>query len=95
MQDKEKKKYITIAELAEILHISRIAVYKKVKKGQVPAERIGRNFFIPIEYIQKDVTVKVPVLKVSLTENEKNIIKKAVEKTVMEYGDTLKLLGRE
>lgn len=44
-------KYITTPQLAKILNISRIAVYKKVKKGEIRAIRIGRNFAIPRKYV--------------------------------------------
>ena len=38
--------YLTIPQLAKLLGISRIAVYKKVKKGQIEAIKIGRNYVI-------------------------------------------------
>ena len=47
----KNKEYLTIKELADLLGITRIAVYKKVKKGQIKAVRIGRNFAIPKKYI--------------------------------------------
>ncbi len=34
-------------EAAALLGISRIAVFKKVKKGQLPALRVGRNWAVP------------------------------------------------
>lgn len=84
----KKKGYITIPQLARILGLSRIAVYKKVKKGQIKAIRIGRNFAIPKKYIA-DILGKV------LGEEDKKEIDRAVKKTVREYGEVLKLLGRE
>ena len=82
------KEYISIKELAKILGISRIAVYKKVKKGQIKAIRIGRSFAIPKKELVD--TVGRP-----LKEKEKKEIDEAVKKTVKEYGEVLKLLGRE
>ena len=41
-----KVKYITIPELAKILGVSRIAIYNRVKKGQIPATKIGRIYVI-------------------------------------------------
>ncbi|MHC4509441.1 MAG: helix-turn-helix domain-containing protein [Planctomycetota bacterium] len=35
-----KQKYITIPQLAKLLGLSRIEVYRKVRKGQIKAERI-------------------------------------------------------
>jgi excisionase family DNA binding protein len=51
MKKPDKSKYISIAQLGSLLGISRIAVYKKVKKGQIKAVRIGRMYAIPREYI--------------------------------------------
>lgn len=84
----ENSKYMSIQELARILGISRIAVYKKVKKGQIKAVRIGRSFAIPRKYIDS-------ILGRSLGTEEKGRIDAAVKKTVKEYGEVLKLLGRE
>lgn len=80
-------KYLTIQELANILGISRIAVYKKVKKGQIKAIRIGRNFAIPKKYIAH-------ILGKALNTKDKQEINKAIKKTIKEYGEVLKLLGR-
>jgi excisionase family DNA binding protein len=39
-------RYISIAELAKKLGISRIAVYKRVKKGDIKAIKIGRSYAV-------------------------------------------------
>jgi excisionase family DNA binding protein len=49
----KRKKYFSIPELAKILGISRIAVYKRVKKGDIEAIRIGRNYAVPGRYALK------------------------------------------
>lgn len=84
----ENTQYISIAQFAKTLGISRIAVYKKVKKGQIKAIRIGRSFAIPRKYLT-DITGK------TLSEKDEKIIDEAVKKTFKEYGELLKLLGRE
>jgi excisionase family DNA binding protein len=84
----EKSEYISIAQFAEILGISRIAVYQKIKRGQIKAVRIGRNFALPKKYLT-DITGK------TVSEKDKKIIDEAVKKTFQEYGEVLKLLGRE
>jgi excisionase family DNA binding protein len=45
--------YYSIPEAAAILGISRIAVFKKVKKGQLEALRFGRNWAVPAHALQK------------------------------------------
>lgn len=44
--------FISIAEAARRLGISRIAVFKKVKKGHIPAQRMGRSYAIPAAAIE-------------------------------------------
>jgi excisionase family DNA binding protein len=84
----ENSEYISIAQVAQIMGISRIAVYQKIKKGQIKAIRIGRSFAVPKKYLT-DIAGK------TLSEKDKKIIDKAVKKTFQEYGELLKLLGRE
>ncbi|MFH1903986.1 MAG: helix-turn-helix domain-containing protein [bacterium] len=84
----KQSEYITIPQLAEILGITRIAVYTKVKKGQIKAVKIGRNYAIPRKYVAN-------ILGTALSPEAKAEIDKAVKKTVKEYGEVLKLLGRE
>lgn len=42
----ELKDFYTTKELAKILGISRVAVFKKIKNGTIKAQKIGRNFVI-------------------------------------------------
>ena len=83
-----KNEYLSISQFAKILGVSRIAIYKKIKKGQIEATRIGRSFVIPGKYLT-DITGK------TLSEKNKKIIDEAVRKIFKEYGEVLKLLGRE
>lgn len=84
----EKSVYMTIPQLAKLLGVSRIAVYKKVKKGEIKAIKIGRTYAIPKIMISG-------ILGKTLSETTKKEIDKAVLKTVEDYGEVLKLLGRE
>ena len=84
----EEDNYLSIPELAKLLGVSRITVYKKVKKGEIKAQKIGRNFAIPKKYLSN-------ILGKSLDAEDKREIDLAVKKTVKEYGEVLKLLGKE
>ncbi len=88
----KKPTFISIAELAKMLGISRIAVFKKIKKGQIPSEKIGRSYAIPMESAFEIIGNAGNGV---LTKSKKLEIEKAVEKVVKEYGETLRLLGRE
>ena len=84
----DNKDFITVSELADMLRISRIAVFKKIKKGQITALKVGRAYVIPA----KELSV---LTGRALSSAHKQEIDKAVAKTVREYGETLRLLGRE
>ena len=80
--------YLSVKELADILGISRIAVFKKIKKQQIHAEKIGRNYIIPKDKLGDLLTNE-------LTENLKKEIDNGVDKIITEYSETLKKLGKE
>lgn len=82
----ENKRFYTVLEVAKMLGISRIAVFKKIKSGELRAKKIGRNF----AFAKNEVEA---ILGKSLSRDQKKVIDRAVEKTMAEYGQTLKLLG--
>lgn len=82
------EKYLTIPELAKLLGVSRIAIYNRVKKGQIPASKIGKT------YVITDRTI-ANILGKEVTRSGKKRIDAAVRKTVQEYGEVLKKLGKE
>ena len=79
------KNLLSIQEVANLLGVSRIAVFKKIKNNEIPAAKVGRAYIID----KKDLTI---VKERETTQGQKNIIEKAVDKTVSDYGETLKLL---
>lgn len=83
-----KKEYISITELAQILGISRVAIHKKIKKGQIKAEKVGRTWVVSRKQLNE-------IIGAALSDKDKKIIDEAVEKTIREYGEVLKLLGKE
>ena len=82
------ERYLTIPELAKLLGVSRIAIYNRVKKGEIPAAKIGRTYVITDQTIAK-------VLGKEVTGAGKRLIETAVRKTVQEYGEVMKQLGKE
>ena len=81
-------KYYSIPEAARILGVSRIAVYKQVKNGKIRSIKVGRNYCVPANAIVRRAG-KI------LDEKAKTKIEKAVKRVVREYGETLRLLGKE
>ncbi|MDO8462848.1 MAG: excisionase family DNA-binding protein [bacterium] len=83
-----EKPYITTTELAALLGVSRIAVFKKIQKGQIRAEKVGRAYRIARSNVPE-------ILGASLTIQRRKQIDAAVQRVVREYGETLDLLARE
>ena len=44
MANEEKGKFLTVAEVAEIMRVSKMTVYRLVHAGELPAVRVGRSF---------------------------------------------------
>ena len=88
-QNKDKKQeYLSSTQLAKLLGVSRIAVFKKIKSGKIKASKVGRNYVIPIgEFMQAVGTF--------ISQEKKDEIQKVVKKAVEEYGETIRLLGKE
>ena len=84
----KNSKYLSVKELADILNISRVAVFKKIKNGQIYAEKVGRSYIIPKDRLGG-------VISGELTEKLKCEIDKGVTKMVSEYSEVLKRLGKE
>jgi excisionase family DNA binding protein len=84
----KNNEYITVIELAKLLKISRQAIFYKIKKGQIEAEKIGKIYVIPRKSLKG-------ILYSDMTDKLKNEIELAVKKVIEEYGETLKMLGKE
>ena len=79
---------ITVPELAEMLGLSRVTVYRWVKSGKIKARKIGHAYVITDEHVMK-------LLNKKITDEDKQNIANAVQKIIAEYGETLRLLGKE
>ncbi len=40
-------KFLTVAEVAAIMRVSKMTVYRLVHSGELPALRVGRSFRVP------------------------------------------------
>jgi excisionase family DNA binding protein len=39
--------FLTVAEVAEIMRVSKMTVYRLVHSGELPAVRVGRSYRVP------------------------------------------------
>lgn len=83
-----EKELLSTIEAAKLLGISRIAVFKKIRAGEIKAKKAGRNYVIR----RKDL---LGASGAALSAEQERGIESAVKKTVREYGEALRLLGRE
>lgn len=51
-------KVLTVREVAEFLHISPVTVYLKVRKEEIPAIRVGRNWRFPLDLLEEWISKK-------------------------------------
>lgn len=84
----ENKKLISTTKMAEILNISRVSVLKKIKKGQIKAEKVGRNFVIPVQEVDF-------IQGKELRDSDKKKIDLAISRLIKEHKETLRLLGQD
>ncbi len=53
MRARGGNKLLTVNEVAEILRVSNMTVYRLVKSGQIPAIRVGKNYRIKESDVNK------------------------------------------
>jgi len=44
--------FLTVAEVAEMLRVSRMTVYRWIHAGELPAVRFGRSFRVPQQAVE-------------------------------------------
>lgn len=87
-ENNQNYSFLTVKQLADILGVSRITVWNKIKNGQLIAIKAGKTYLIPKDQL-------VGIIDNNLSEEEKAKIKKGVNKVIHDYGETLKMLGKE
>jgi excisionase family DNA binding protein len=46
-RDLNEVRFLTVAEVATIMRVSKMTVYRLVHSGELPAVRVGRSFRVP------------------------------------------------
>lgn len=82
------KTLYSTSEVASILHLSRIEIFRKIKTGKIRAQKIGRNYVITHDALTE-------ILGKSIGSHRKEEIEKSIDKALKEYGDVFKKLGKE
>lgn len=79
--------FISVPELAKILGLSRSQTFRRVQSGEIPAQKVGRTYLISKDYAAG--------LTGDVASTDQGEIRQAVKKTISQYGDVLKQLGKE
>lgn len=83
----QHKDYVSTMQAAKITGLDRTQVFRLIKNGTIPAERVGRNYIIR----KKDLFIFTD----EVNAKEKRNINSAVAKLFLEYGDVIRKLGEE
>jgi len=46
-------RFLTVAEVAGVMRVSKMTVYRLVHNGELPAVRVGRSFRVPEQAVQE------------------------------------------
>ena len=52
-------RFLTVAEVADMMRVSRMTVYRLVHSGELPAIRFGRSFRVPESAVQRALSTPV------------------------------------
>jgi excisionase family DNA binding protein len=52
-QDLRDVRFLTVAEVADMMRVSRMTVYRLVHSGELPAIRFGRSFRVPESAVEQ------------------------------------------
>jgi len=44
-------RFLTVAEVASVMRVSKMTVYRLVHSGELPAVRVGRSFRVPAQAV--------------------------------------------
>ncbi len=52
------RRYVSVMEAVSVLNVSREALYKKLKKGELPHFKFGRKILIDIDEVMEAIRAK-------------------------------------
>ena len=61
-RDLSEVRFLTVAEVADMMRVSNMTVYRLVHSGELPAVRFGRSFRIPESAVV--AAIKTPIADV-------------------------------
>jgi len=52
----EDVSFLTVAEVAGVMRVSKMTVYRMVHSGELPAVRVGRSFRVPAKAVREHLS---------------------------------------
>lgn len=63
-QDPGGARYLTVQEVADVMRVSKMTVYRLLHSGELPGVRVGRSFRVPADalaaFLRSSATVPLP-----------------------------------
>jgi len=53
VSEQPRTRFLTVAEVAEIMRVSRMTVYRLVHSGEMPAVRVGQSYRVPQDALER------------------------------------------
>lgn len=53
MAQNQAPRFLTVAEVADFLRVSKMTVYRMVHAGELPAVRVKRSFRVPLKAVEE------------------------------------------
>ncbi len=57
--DLSEVRFLTVAEVADMMRVSKMTVYRMVHAGELPAIRFGRSFRVPESAVQEVIGLNI------------------------------------
>ena len=61
-RDLSAVRFLTVAEVAEMMRVSKMTVYRLIHAGELPAIRFGRSFRVPESAVE--IAIETPIADV-------------------------------
>ncbi len=66
-QEAGRPRYLTVEEVADVMRVSKMTVYRLLHSGELPGVRVGRSFRVPEDaleaYLRSSATVPRPQVR--------------------------------
>lgn len=69
MNFSSKPNLYTIAEVADLMRVSKMTVYRMVHSGDLPAIRVGKSYRVPVSAIQQILALEDAFVENKLVAN--------------------------